>query len=89
MAEPLHVSGIVVHARPEASEAVRAAILALPGTEIAAVGHGKLVVVLEAADEGAMSAVVHRIALMPDVYTAALAYHEILDEPEAGERPCG
>ncbi len=87
MAEPLHVSGIVVHVRPEAMARVEAAILALPGTEIATSGHGKLVVVLEAPDERAMSAVVNGIALMADVYTAALAYHEILDEPSTGEGP--
>lgn len=84
MAEPVHISSLIVYARPEASDRVAEAILALGGAEIAASEAGRLVVVLEAEHEAVLSDHLTRINLMPDVYVAALVYHQI-DEGERQE----
>ncbi|MEX0759066.1 MAG: chaperone NapD [Tistlia sp.] len=85
MAEPsqgragaaVHISSLIVYLRPEAAERVVAAILALGGAEIAAREAGKLVVVLEAEHEGVLADHLTKINLMPDVYVAALVYHQV------------
>ena len=38
---------------------------------------GKLVVVVDAADAGALGSTLNTIALLPDVYTASLVFHAI------------
>lgn len=85
MAEPAaraHVSGVVVHARPAAAAAVAETIAAMDGAEVAARDGGKLVVVIEAADEHGLSETLNRISLAEDVYSAALVAHYV-DDPEA------
>ena len=51
MAEPTHISSLLVYLRPEAADRVAEAILALGNAEIAAREEGRLVVVLEAEHE--------------------------------------
>lgn len=85
MPPELHITGCVVHARPEALGTVRRAIASIAGAEIhAASRDGKLVVTLETANE---HGVVERLAAMRDlrgVLSAALVFHrvEALPEPE-------
>ena len=72
------IASILVQARPERLANVEAAILALSGCEI----HGrdpvgKLVVVIDAPDTGAIGSTLNTIALLPDVYTASLVFHAI------------
>ena len=72
------IASILVQARPERLANVEAAILALSGCEI----HGrdpigKLVVVIDAPDAGAIGSTLNTIALLPDVYTASLVFHAI------------
>jgi len=80
-----HVSGVVVHVRPEAAPAVARRIRALEGTEVAACDNGKLVVVVEGPDEHALTDTVNRISLMDDVYGAGVAYHEVAEDEVRGE----
>ena len=76
-----HVSGIVVHAPAERAAAVAAAIDAREGAEVYAREGGKLIVVLEAADERALGDLFQTIQLMDGVYSCALVSH-YRDEPE-------
>jgi periplasmic nitrate reductase NapD len=77
-----HVSSLVVHVRPESCAAVGTAIAQLPGAEIhGASDSGKLVVVLDTADEAEILATIARIHDMPGVITASLIYHEIDTAP--------
>jgi nitrate reductase NapD len=72
------IASILVQARPENLASVEAAILALPGCEI----HGrdpigKLVVVIDVPDAGAIGATLNTIAALPDIYSASLVFHAI------------
>jgi nitrate reductase NapD len=72
------IASILVQARPERLAAVEAAILALAGCEIYGRDpKGKFVVVVDAADAGAIGTTLNAIALLPDVYSASLVFHAI------------
>jgi len=71
------IASVLVQARPERLAAVEAAILALSGCEIHGRDFGKLVVVIDAPDAGAIGTTLNTIALLPDVYSAALVFHAI------------
>lgn len=73
----LHVSSLMVHARPDRAAAVAAAIRALPGAEICAEGGGRLAVVLESANQQEVAACLNRISVMDGVLAAALAFHGV------------
>jgi nitrate reductase NapD len=70
------IASVLVQARPERLAQVADAIAALNGCEIHARDpKGKLVVVIEAATAGAVGATLTEIALLPDVFSAALVFH--------------
>ena len=70
------IASVLVQARPDRLDAVEAAIAALAGCEIhARDAKGKLVVVIEAAHAGAVGTTLNTIALLPDVFSAALVFH--------------
>jgi periplasmic nitrate reductase NapD len=72
------IASILVQARPERLVEVEAAIVALAGCEIYGRDpRGKLVVVVDAADAGALGSTLNTIALLPDVHTASLVFHAI------------
>jgi nitrate reductase NapD len=72
------IASILVQARPERLVEVEAAIVALDGCEIYGRDpKGKLVVVVDAADAGALGTTLNTIALLSDVYTASLVFHAI------------
>ncbi len=72
------IASILVQARPERLASVETAIVALAGCEIFGRDpKGKLVVVVDAADAGALGSTLNTIALLPDVYTASLVFHAI------------
>ena len=72
------IASILVQARPERLASVETAIVALVGCEIYGRDpKGKLVVVVDAADAGALGSTLNTIALLPDVYTASLVFHAI------------
>ncbi|MBI2255271.1 MAG: chaperone NapD [Proteobacteria bacterium] len=73
-----HISSLVVQVRPEALAPARLAIAVLPGAEIHGEdASGKLVVVLDTADEAEILGTIALIHDMPGVITASLIYHEI------------
>jgi len=72
------IASILVQARPEQLDEVEAAIVALPGCEIHGRDpRGKLVVVVEALDAGALGSTLNTIALLPHVHSASLVFHAI------------
>jgi nitrate reductase NapD len=72
------VASILVQARPERLDEVQATIAALAGCEIFGRDpKGKLVVVVDALDAGALGTTLNTIALMPHVYSASLVFHAI------------
>ena len=72
------IASILVQARPERLADVETAIAALPGCEIYGRDpRGKLVVVVDAPDAGALGTTLNKLALLPDVYSASLVFHAI------------
>jgi nitrate reductase NapD len=72
----VEIASILVQARPERLDAVVRGIERLSGTQIYCRDpKGKMVVVVEAADVGAIGAALNTISAMPDVLTAALVFH--------------
>src|SRR3954464_10351869 len=70
------IASVLVQARPEWLAQVEAAIAALAGCEIHARDpKGKLVVVIEATSAGAVGTTLNEIALLPNVFSAALVFH--------------
>ena len=68
MTGELHISSLVVHARPATLAAVCAAIARLPGAEVHASNRqGKIVVTLETSDEGGVLARLDQIGRMGGV----------------------
>jgi nitrate reductase NapD len=75
------IASVLVQARPERLDAVAQAIEALPGTQIySRDGRGKLVVVIEASETGAIGAGLNTISLLPDVLSATLVFQGTADE---------
>jgi nitrate reductase NapD len=74
--ETAEIASILVQARPDRLEEVARTITALKGTEIHSQDpKGKLVVVIEAPDVGAIGATLNEIALLPAVLSATLVFH--------------
>ncbi len=70
------IASILVQAWPERLETAARKIEAMPGAEIFSKDpKGKLVVVLEASDVGAIGDVLTTISMLPEVLTAALVFH--------------
>ena len=72
------VASMLVQARPDRLDEVEAAITAIAGCEIHARDpKGKLVVVIETTNAGAIGTALNTIALLPNVFSAALVFHAI------------
>lgn len=72
------IASILVQARPERLTEVEAEIRSLRGCEIhARDARGKLVVVVDEPDAGALGATLNTIALLQHVYSASLVFHAI------------
>jgi periplasmic nitrate reductase NapD len=70
------IASVLVQARPERLAEVEAAIAALAGCEIHARDpKGKLVVVIETTNAGAVGSTLNTIALLPHVFSASLVFH--------------
>ena len=70
------IASVLVRAKPERLDDVAQAIAALPRTQIyVREPTGKLVVVIEASDVGAIGTILNTISSLPGVLTAALVFH--------------
>ena len=66
--DEVHISSLIVHAKPDRLADIQAAIVQLPDTELhASNDQGKIVVVLETETEGAILERIDRIGALPDV----------------------
>jgi periplasmic nitrate reductase NapD len=86
--DEVHISSLIVQAMPDTMAAVTASVSAMPGLEVHAVEAGKMVVVLETADEGEIVARLSEINLLDGVMSVNLVYHQVdrVDEfNETGE----
>jgi nitrate reductase NapD len=79
------ISSAIVNAFPHRAAEVAERIEALGGTEICAVSGGKIVVLIEADEPGAIGSKLTRIALMDGVLAANLVY-EHADVAADGEQ---
>lgn len=78
MADELHISSLVVHARPECVDAVRLAADDIAGCEVhAATASGKLVLTLETTSERAITETLDQLGLIEGVLAATLVYHQV------------
>ena len=78
MSAELHISSLLVHARPASLPAVRAAVAALDGVEVhGASPQGKIVVTLETASEGGIVERLAAIREVAGVLSAALVFHQV------------
>ena len=70
------IASIIVQARPENLDEVSVAITARAGCEVHARDpRGKLIVVADAPDSGALGTLLNTISLLPHVHTASLVFH--------------
>jgi nitrate reductase NapD len=79
----VYVSSLVVHCRPELIATIIPAIEALPDASVPEHSEaGKLVVLLETANEGAVMERISALEALSGVISVALVYHQIDDETE-------
>lgn len=78
-----HIASILVHLRPERREAVRAAVAAMAGVEIHADEAGKMIVTVEAPNEGRIADRMTAMHLLDGVMSAVLVFHHV--EPAGAE----
>lgn len=78
----VHISGILVHARPGEATRVGSALAALEGVDVHAVTpEGRLVVTVELDDDARLPDTFHEIGALPGVLSAALVYSHTEIEP--------
>ena len=83
MSDEVHISSLVVQTLPEFLPAARSAVAAMPGIEIHAVEAGKMVVVLETADEGEIVTRISEINLLDGVMAVNMVFHQVDGPDEA------
>jgi nitrate reductase NapD len=73
-----HISSVVVHTRAGTADAVAHAISGVGDAEVrASDGSGRLVVLIETADDGGLFEAWRRIETLHDVLSVALVYHQV------------
>ncbi len=76
--QEIHISSLVVHARPDHLQTVKNNIELLPGAEVHGESDsGKLVVVLETQNQCYITDVIEQINNLEYVLSTALVYHQI------------
>lgn len=72
----MNISGIVVHALPENTEALRTQMAALAGVEVhVAQPDGRIVITVEDTPDAVPSDTIMRVQLLPGVLSAAMIYN--------------
>ena len=77
MREEVHISSLIVQGMPACLPAIRAAMTAMDGVEIHAEGDGKLVVILETANEGEIVSRLGEIGSLDGVLSTSLVFHQV------------
>jgi nitrate reductase NapD len=86
MDEFVHISSLVVSARPEDAHGVAARIAELPGLEVHAIENGKILALAEAGSAGALGELLAAISTMERVLSANMVFEcadvrAVMDEP--------
>lgn len=77
----MHISGVVIHARPGHVDQAFDQLIGVEGVEVhASDPDGRLIVTIEQVDEQATVVVFERLNRLPDVLSATMVYHHF--EPE-------
>ncbi len=79
-ARTYHISSAIVTVRPDAQDAMVAALGALENVEVHAAENGKIVIVIEGATAGELGASLSQITFMDGVYAANMVYEHIEEE---------
>lgn len=85
MTASMHISSLVVQARPERLDEVSKAIITRGGEIPASDPDGKLVVVLETESEQTITDFLNEVAVMQGVLSANLVFHHIDEQDPASE----
>lgn len=83
----VHIASFIVRARPEIAAAVAARLVITPETEVHAVDAGKIILVVEAANETALADRMDEIRNDPDVLMVSLVYHQMDGEVDLEAAP--
>lgn len=79
----MHISSVLVDVRPEHLEAARRAIGRMPGADVhAATPDSRLIVTVEADDDGASAESFAQLAAIDGVMSVALVYHQFEPDPD-------
>ena len=79
----MNISSVIVFARPDASDGVRARLHALDGVQVhASTPDGRHIVTMETADTGAATQTFEAIEHTQDVLSVALVYQHTESDPE-------
>lgn len=72
-----HLASLLLHVKPERQGMVRAAIAAMPGTELHIEQPGKMVVTVEGPHEGWIADRMTALHLLDGVFSAVMVFHHI------------
>ncbi|MGE5467428.1 MAG: chaperone NapD [Ignavibacteria bacterium] len=78
----MNISSAIVHARPGALGAVRAAATAIDGVEVHAEDDARLIVTIEADDDRSTADIFESLGRITDVLSVAMVYHRTEADPE-------
>lgn len=85
----IHISSLLITAKPEQVAAVAAQIAAMPIAEVAhSDALGKIIVTLETPDESEIVQAMTDIQLFEGVVNASLVYHHAEGAADAARAPC-
>ena len=73
----LHIASLLLHVRPDRQPTVRAAIAAMPGTELHIEQPGKMVVTVEGPHEGWIADRMTALHLLDGVFSAVMVFHHV------------
>jgi periplasmic nitrate reductase NapD len=79
----MHISSLIVHAKPGADSLFRAQISGLDGVELHAVADdGRMIVTMESIDDTAIRNTYEAIERLEGVLSVAMVYHQVESDPD-------
>ena len=79
----MHISSLIVHARPGAEALFRSQISGLDGVELhAVVDDGRMIVTMESVDDAAIRNTYEAIERLDGVLSVAMVYHQVESDPD-------
>lgn len=79
----MNISSVIVHARPGMADAVKARLAEVDGVEVhVASDEGKIVVTIEAENDGSMAETFDRLGKLDDVLSASMVFHQSESDPD-------